>query len=407
MRTTAVVVLGGSLVLSAACGTGVKAPTSRALAEGWLLRAAATCNCRGDAVSRAGFEAAGWLPARVPTTVMAAEAGQGRFPDLYVGTNLDKVPTEPYAGPWWYRTEFELDARGGRSRRFASSSRVSTTAPSVWLNGVRLAAAGTRSSAPSGCIELDLTGRCVAGRNALAVEVHPPQPGDFTIGFVDWNPRPPDRNMGIWRPVAPPPHRRRRARRRLRPTDVDPETLASAERRRSSTARPTASDRPAVRRRSPERSSDVRFSSRRSRSTPREARGRALHRRERPGCCGSTSPRLWWPHTLGTPDLYSAAARRRASADRESDALRDHLRRPRGGDLPQRAGPPRLHGQRRAGADPRRRLGRRPPAVRHPATPSRPRSRTSSTWASTPSGSRASGDRATRSTTSPTAKGSC
>ena len=37
--------------------------------------------------------------------------------------------------------------------------------------------------------------------NVLAVEVFPPRPGDPTIGFVDWNPAPPDKNMGIWREV--------------------------------------------------------------------------------------------------------------------------------------------------------------------------------------------------------------
>ena len=35
----------------------------------------------------------------------------------------------------------------------------------------------------------------------MAVQVFPPKPGDFTIGFVDWNPVPPDRNMGLWRGV--------------------------------------------------------------------------------------------------------------------------------------------------------------------------------------------------------------
>lgn len=39
------------------------------------------------------------------------------------------------------------------------------------------------------------------GENLLAVEVIPPEPGDFSTGFVDWNPKPPDGNMGIFRPV--------------------------------------------------------------------------------------------------------------------------------------------------------------------------------------------------------------
>ncbi len=37
--------------------------------------------------------------------------------------------------------------------------------------------------------------------NALAVEVFPPTPEDLAITFVDWNPAPPDKGMGIWRPV--------------------------------------------------------------------------------------------------------------------------------------------------------------------------------------------------------------
>jgi len=38
--------------------------------------------------------------------------------------------------------------------------------------------------------------------NILAVEIFRAQPGDFNTGFVDWNPRPLDENMGIWRPVS-------------------------------------------------------------------------------------------------------------------------------------------------------------------------------------------------------------
>ncbi|MBI4916631.1 MAG: glycoside hydrolase family 2 [Acidobacteria bacterium] len=298
MRTTAVVVLGGSLVLSAACGTGVKAPTSRALAEGWFLRAAATCNCRGDAVSRAGFEAAGWLPARVPTTVMAAEAEQGRFPDLYVGTNLDKVPTEPYQGPWWYRTEFELTREEAGRAGLLILDGVNYSAE-VWLNGVLLAGRNEVKGAFR-VHRLDLTGMLVAGRNALALEVHPPQPGDYTIGFVDWNPRPPDRNMGIWRPV----HLRLTGDVALGDvfvsTDVDTETLASAELRvqarlANRSARPaTATVTGAI--------GDIRFSTdfELAAGESREV----VFSPERVPALRLASPRLWWPYTLGTPDLY-------------------------------------------------------------------------------------------------------
>ena len=38
-------------------------------------------------------------------------------------------------------------------------------------------------------------------KNILAVEVFPPKPGEFSVGFVDWNPEAPDNNMGLWRDV--------------------------------------------------------------------------------------------------------------------------------------------------------------------------------------------------------------
>ena len=37
--------------------------------------------------------------------------------------------------------------------------------------------------------------------NVLAVEVFPQQKDDLGITFVDWNPTPPDKNMGLWREV--------------------------------------------------------------------------------------------------------------------------------------------------------------------------------------------------------------
>ena len=36
----------------------------------------------------------------------------------------------------------------------------------------------------------------------LAVEVFPPEPDDLAWTWVDWNPAPPDKNMGLWRPVS-------------------------------------------------------------------------------------------------------------------------------------------------------------------------------------------------------------
>ena len=36
----------------------------------------------------------------------------------------------------------------------------------------------------------------------LAVEVFPPEANSLAITWVDWNPMPPDKNMGLWRDVC-------------------------------------------------------------------------------------------------------------------------------------------------------------------------------------------------------------
>jgi exo-1,4-beta-D-glucosaminidase len=39
-------------------------------------------------------------------------------------------------------------------------------------------------------------------KNCLALEIYPPKTFDLTISWVDWNPTPPDRSMGIWYDVT-------------------------------------------------------------------------------------------------------------------------------------------------------------------------------------------------------------
>ena len=50
--------------------------------------------------------------------------------------------------------------------------------------------------------EFDVTRPAKAGEsNALAVEVAAPEAPDLAFNWVDWNPMPPDKNMGLWGPV--------------------------------------------------------------------------------------------------------------------------------------------------------------------------------------------------------------
>jgi exo-1,4-beta-D-glucosaminidase len=273
--------------------------TSRQLTDGWSLQAAAEVTDRGAVVSSAGFDANGWFATVVPSTPMAALVANGLYPDLYLGTNLEHVDTGQFEGPWWYRTEFEVSAEDAEKVARLQFAGINYAAD-IWLNGEQLAARNIVVGAFR-VHELDVGGRLVPGRNALALAVYPPQPGDFTIGFVDWNPRPPDENMGIWRPVT------------LRltgdvslndvavQTEVDLETLESADIRVSAVVRnhSDAVVKTAVSGRieglsfaadvilAPYESQLVWF-------TPDHYDVLRLD-----------APRLWWPHTLGEPNLYS------------------------------------------------------------------------------------------------------
>ncbi len=188
------------------------------LREGWALRSSAEVDQGGQALSRPGFDTTGWHAATVPTTVVGALVEDGTYPDPHFGMNLREIPgTEyeigtnfsnvempedsPFAVPWWYRTEFTLPDEAEGRTVWLGFGGINYKA-NVWLNGKRVAEAD--EIAGSWRIhEMDVTGLATAGAtNALAVEVFAPTPGDLALTFVDWNPMPPDKVMGLYRPVT-------------------------------------------------------------------------------------------------------------------------------------------------------------------------------------------------------------
>ena len=108
------------------------------------------------------------------------------------------IKPEPFKTSWWYRTEFKSEGGkpGDRSRLIFDGINYRAN---VWLNGKKVADEERRCSACGAIFDVDVTAALQDGVNALAVEVFPPQPGDFAMGFVDWNPLPADRNMGLYR----------------------------------------------------------------------------------------------------------------------------------------------------------------------------------------------------------------
>ncbi|MGC4072269.1 MAG: glycoside hydrolase family 2 TIM barrel-domain containing protein [Nibricoccus sp.] len=171
----------------------------------WQIQTSAKAQQGGAEISSAGLSTAEWYPASGRATVMAALLENGKFENVFYGDNLRTVSEPDSSGhtfvvPWWYRTEFTVDAGAAASRTLLRINGINSSAD-VWLNGQRVA----DETAIAGAYpvhELDVTRWVHAGTNVLALRVRPADArSSLSIGWVDWNPTPPDNNLGPWRGV--------------------------------------------------------------------------------------------------------------------------------------------------------------------------------------------------------------
>jgi exo-1,4-beta-D-glucosaminidase len=286
------------------------------LREGWAIQSSAELDADGEALSQPGFATEGWHRATVPTTVVGALVADGTYPDPHFGMNLREIPgTEyeigsnfsnvdmpedsPFRVPWWYRTEFTLPDEAAGRTVWLGFGGINYKA-NVWLNGEKLASA--EETAGSWRIHgLDVTGVAKAGAaNALAVEVFAPTRGDLALTFVDWNPMPPDKLMGLYRPVTVTTSGPVALRHPLVVPDLDLPSLERAELTVKVFAR-NATDEPvtgtlegAI--------GDITFASEVALDAGEE-REVVLTPAAYPQLV-VTEPELWWPYQYGEPSLH-------------------------------------------------------------------------------------------------------
>ncbi len=203
------------LLASLALSAGLHAETQLPLREGWRLQSACTLQSAGDTIAASGFSTDSWLKAAVPGTVLAIQAANGIVPDPYFGDNLRHLPggsypvgavfnnlpmpqDSPYRCGWWYRTEFKAPVAAQKEQHSWLHFGGINYRAEVWLNGHRIA----DSKAVAGAYrtyDFDVTEFLKPGEvNVLAVETFAPTEKDLGINWVDWNPCPPDKDMGLW-----------------------------------------------------------------------------------------------------------------------------------------------------------------------------------------------------------------
>jgi exo-1,4-beta-D-glucosaminidase len=190
------------------------AATATPLRDGWRLQSACKLQAVGDAISSPGLAVDDWLKTEVPSTVLAAQAKAGAVPDPYFGSNLRQIagasypigknfsnlpmPADsPYRCGWWYRTEFSAPSAAPDGRFWLHFGGINYRAE-IWLNGKKIADQTTVAGAYR-TYDFDVTDALKPGKdNVLAVETFAPTEKDLGINWVDWNPCPPDKDMGLW-----------------------------------------------------------------------------------------------------------------------------------------------------------------------------------------------------------------
>jgi exo-1,4-beta-D-glucosaminidase len=191
-------------------------PVRTYLHKNWQIQSSCEVKATGDQISVAGFDAITWHKADIPATVVGALVTDKTYPDPDYATNLDSFPGmshsnkqlfanqdmpegSPFRCSWWYRTEFPSPADAGKNV-WLNFLGINYRA-NIWVNGQKIAdtndVAGTYRA-----YEFNITRLLKSGEtNALALEIFAPEKYDLGITWVDWNPTPPDKNMGIWKEV--------------------------------------------------------------------------------------------------------------------------------------------------------------------------------------------------------------
>ena len=217
-RAAAVIIVILALAGSSLCAdSDTKASEKVYLQSGWALQSSCQFSAPGEQISTAGFKTDGWHSTEVPSTVVAALIADKTYPDPYYGMNLREIPgatypigknfsllpmpkDSPFRCSWWYRTEFKLP-ENYEGHHVSLSFRGINYRANIWINGQKVADAKDVAGAYR-TFEFNVSKFIHAGKpNAMAVEVFAPKKDDLEITWVDWNPTPPDKMMGIWREV--------------------------------------------------------------------------------------------------------------------------------------------------------------------------------------------------------------
>jgi len=217
MRRCCVALTLAGLLLTSVAAARAGEPSKTYLHKDWQIQSSCEVKASAAEISAPGFDATGWHHSDIPSTVVGALVADKTYPDPDYGVNLKSFPgmnyssksffanqdmpkDSPFRCSWWFRTEFTPPADADHKTNWLNLLGINYRA-NVWLNGQKIAdakdMAGTFAT-----FEFNVSKSLRPGAtNALALEISAPGKNDLGITWVDWNPTPPDKDMGIWKEV--------------------------------------------------------------------------------------------------------------------------------------------------------------------------------------------------------------
>jgi exo-1,4-beta-D-glucosaminidase len=171
------------------------------LSDGWAIQSVDQVPESGPVISTPQFKPDHWYAATVPSTVCGTLVDDKVYPDPFVAENLKDLSTNAaFKGAWWYRKEFKASAHG-LDQVWLNFEGINYRA-NIWINGKQIADTNEVVGAYR-TYRFNITDALSSGKpTVLAVETFPATKTNcLGINWVDWNPTPPDFNMGLWRDV--------------------------------------------------------------------------------------------------------------------------------------------------------------------------------------------------------------
>ncbi|KXJ91372.1 family 2 glycoside hydrolase [Microdochium bolleyi] len=199
-----------SSTLALCCATGQTALAGPLLTESagqsipvpaWDIQSSTKTTGDLSQLSRPGVDTTPWIHVNSSRcTLMGCLITAGVHSDekLFFSDSLRSFDASTFHSKWLYRSEFALAP--GHGRHYLLETNGITSRADIYLNGKEVATSSVQAGAYVGHT-YDITD-LVAEANALLVQTYPTNYNyDFALGFVDWNPYPPDNGTGVWRNV--------------------------------------------------------------------------------------------------------------------------------------------------------------------------------------------------------------